>query len=192
MRATLRRAGRDVRRGLTGSSRRRAEERLRHHLLTFLDARPVGVLALTAAVDGEPDLIPLGETLRGRGWQLALPVVADDTRMWFARWEPGTTLAEDRYGIPTPVGAARVAESRLDVVLVPCVAVDRSGNRLGFGAGFYDRALVGLRREALTVATVFSEQVVEEVPAGDWDVRMDAVVTDAGIVRNGAAGSGRA
>ena len=188
----MRRAGRGARRGLTGLPRQQAEERLRHHLLALLERCPSGLLALTVAVDGEPDLIPLGETLRDRGWQLALPVVADDARMWFALWEPGTTLAEDRHGIPTPVDATPVAESRLDVVLVPCVAVDRSGNRLGFGAGYYDRALVGLRRNALTVAAVFAEQVVEEVPAGDWDVRMDAVVSDAGIVRDGAAGSGRA
>ncbi|MFZ4519639.1 MAG: 5-formyltetrahydrofolate cyclo-ligase [Microthrixaceae bacterium] len=192
LRSALRHAGRRARRELTGDERLRAEERLQHHLLGLLADLPVGTVALSVATDGEPDLSAIVGTLRERGWRLVLPVVQAQGQMSFALWEPGSALAPDRYGIPTPVGATPVATDELDVVVVPCVAVDLEGNRLGFGAGYYDRALSGLRPDALTVAAVFSCQVAEAVPVDDWDVRLDAVVTDGGNLRSGAAGSGRA
>ena len=69
------------------------------------------------------------------------------------------------------------------MVVVPCVAVDRSGNRLGFGAGYYDRALAAPGGRPVTVAAVFDVQLVEAVPARDWDVPMQVVVTQSSVIR---------
>jgi 5-formyltetrahydrofolate cyclo-ligase len=109
--------------------------------------------------------------------------------MTFSFWDHDTTLQPNRFGIDEPVDAEPVRVDDLDVVVVPAVAVDRLGNRLGFGAGYYDRTLAGRRPGTLVVAAVFSVQVLDEITPRSWDVPVDVVVTDAEVIRT--AGSGR-
>lgn len=82
-------------------------------------------------------------------------------------------------GILHPHRAPLVPNAEIDIVLVPCQAVDRLGNRLGKGGGFYDRFLArpDLKAEAIVIA--FSEQLLDEVPTAKWDRRVARVVTDA-------------
>ncbi len=120
--------------------------------------------------------------------------------MQFARWEAGATLTPNRFGIaePTPPLTA-VSFDELDVVLVPCVAVDLAGHRMGFGAGFYDRffaepaatstpdALVPNAttppRRAVLVGVVHDVQLVERIEPDPWDVPMDLIVTGSRVIR---------
>ena len=134
------------------------------------------------AVRGE---IPLDGLLDGeRRETLTLPrVLGDDLE--FVAWHAGLTFEPGAFGIPEPVGGELVAFADHDVVLVPLTAFDRSCHRLGQGGGFYDRALAALAPGAarpVTVGVAHSFQQVGEVPRDPWDVPLDAVVTDTGVV----------
>ena len=123
-------------------------------------------------VRGEVDTRPLLEDPR-----LVLPVTGTDgSPLVFHK--PGV-LREGRYGIPEPTGANVPLES-LDLILVPALAVDAHGRRLGQGGGFYDRTLASTH--ALKVALLFSEQVVPELPAEMHDICVHAAVTQRGWV----------
>ena len=114
-------------------------------------------------------------------------LLADGHRVCCPRIENGNMLAVEYgedftlsdYGIREPVGEAYQGE--IDVVVVPFLAVDRQGNRLGYGGGYYDRFLE--TSTAKRVAFGYAFQVVREVPTEPWDQKMDVVVTDEEIIR---------
>lgn len=91
-------------------------------------------------------------------------------------------LARDRYGVRTPAGGVEYPPAEIDFIAVPALAYDRIGNRLGRGAGFYDRFLSRPGVHAVTCGLAFAEQVVDSVPvrANDWPVRM--LVTDTEVL----------
>ena len=141
-------------------------------------------VAAYRAVRGE---IPLDVLLDGaRRDVFTVPrVVGDDLE--FVAWCEGQTLAPGSFGIPEPVDGEVVALADHDAVLVPLTAFDGRCHRLGQGGGFYDRALASLpsspgagRPAAIGVA--YSFQQVAHVPQDRWDMPLDAVATDAGIV----------
>jgi 5-formyltetrahydrofolate cyclo-ligase len=137
-----------------------------------------------AAVSGfwpigrEIDIRPLLLALHERGHPIVLPVTPKrGNPLAFRLWRPGDVLQPERFGTLRPVGEEAVP----DFLLVPLLAFDRRGHRLGYGAGFYDRTLAGLPgRYALGVA--YAAQEVAEVPAGDADMALDAVATDNGVI----------
>ena len=136
-------------------------------------------VGLFSATDGEVDLTSIAPVLRSRGWRTFLPLVGDDRSMAFASWSGHDTLVPGRFGIPVPARPTeQVLVGELDVVVVPCVAVDLSGNRLGFGAGFYDRALAPRAPSTVLLAPVFDFCVVERIEPRPWDVPVDVVVTE--------------
>ncbi len=107
--------------------------------------------------------------------------------MDFVPWEPGSVLEPNRYGIGEPKGDA-VAVADLDAVVLPCVAIDDLGNRVGFGAGYYDRALGGLRSgddpaRPRLIGVAFDNQRCDAIAAQPWDVSVDVVVTDLVVLR---------
>ncbi len=135
------------------------------------------------AIDGEPDLDPLLERLRPMGKQLALPVIGRDGGMDFFAYDADEALTTNVYGIAEPApGARHLSTLCLDVVLVPLVAFDDDGNRLGMGGGFYDRHFRPMpnRRRPLLVGVAHEIQRASQLPAACWDVPLDAVLTDAG------------
>jgi 5-formyltetrahydrofolate cyclo-ligase len=113
--------------------------------------------------------------------------------MHFARWDEDAALVPNRFGIDEPAPPLEdVAPAELDVVLVPCVAVDADGNRVGFGAGFYDRAFARPDtgpdattppRRAVLVGVVHDVQLVDRIEPDPWDVPMDLIVTGSRVVR---------
>lgn len=137
-------------------------------------------MALSLPTDGEVDVTPTGNQLVERGWELHLPVVGDERSMHFVPWRPGDPLVANRYGIDEPADGPRRSAHDLDVVVVPCVGVDPDGNRLGFGAGFYDRALAG-QPMCLTVAAVFEDQVIDRLTPQLHDVAVQVIVTERGV-----------
>jgi 5-formyltetrahydrofolate cyclo-ligase len=88
-------------------------------------------------------------------------------------------------GILDAAGAPVVPPGEIDVVLAPCQAVDRQGNRLGKGGGFYDRFLADPQLRAAQIVVAFHEQVLDEVPTAEWDRRVPMVVTDTEILTFG-------
>ncbi|MDH5171721.1 MAG: 5-formyltetrahydrofolate cyclo-ligase [Gammaproteobacteria bacterium] len=140
-------------------------------------------IALYLANDGEVDTGPMSGLCRSSGKQLFLPVIDDQNLLAFARWIEGGELVANRYGIPEPaLDSPRCPTAELDILVMPLVAWDRQGGRLGMGGGFYDRALAGIRGPLL-VGLAHSVQEVAQVPREDWDIPLDFVVTESALHR---------
>ena len=197
-RSDLRARCRELRRQLGDQERRAAEQRLQQLLFEFLADRSAGTIGLYLPTDGEVDIAATAPALRSSGWTTTLPIVADDTSMHFARWAGDDELVDNRYGIAEPSRGGAVAIDEHSIIVVPAVAVDARGHRLGFGAGFYDRALSGRRAEVITLCPVHDVQVVDDVRPEAHDVSVDVIVTSGGIrwisdatAPEGASGSTR-
>ena len=136
----------------------------------------------------ELDPWPLMERLGAEGRALALPrMVGRDRPLVFHAWAPGAPLVRGAFKVMEP--PAEAPKVRPAVVLVPLVAFDGRGHRLGYGAGFYDRTLAALRADGgppvLAVGLAFAAQRVGAVPVEPFDVALDMVVTELGVVRGG-------
>src|SRR4051794_21665844 len=128
----------------------------------------------------EIDIRPLLLALAGRGHAIALPVTPKrGLPLRFHRWRPGEALARGPLGTRQPADAE---ELRPDWLMVPLLAFDRAGRRLGYGGGYYDRTLPGLPG-ATAIGCAYACQEIPEVPAGPEDWRLDAVATEMGFVR---------
>ena len=130
-------------------------------------------------IGDELDVRPLLGALAARGHACALPVVVRKGEpLLFRRWAPGDAVAPGALGIPEPDAAA--PEVRPDLLLVPLLAFDRAGYRLGYGGGFYDRTLERLRRGGpVTAAGVgYAGQEVAAVPRDAYDQPLDWIVTE--------------
>ena len=127
----------------------------------------------------ELDIRPLMIELHNQGCQLALPVVvAKRQPLVFRAWRPGDALEAGVFGTLHPSPKREVVEP--DALIVPLLAVDEEGWRLGYGGGFYDRTLLGLRarRRVTAVGVGFNAQLVDDVPHGPDDQRLDWLLTD--------------
>ncbi len=135
------------------------------------------------AFGNEIDVAPLLSALAAAGWVTALPVILGRGQpLAFRRWRPGEETVPGPYGIPMPVPTAETVEP--DALLVPMLAFDPQGYRLGYGGGFYDRTLAGLRarRHVVAVGVAFAGQQVDAVPHGMNDQPIDWILTEAGPV----------
>lgn len=163
---------------------REAAARLMRHGLALLETLPGKVVAGYVPVRHEVDIMPLLHALHERGYTLALPVVERRAApLVFRRWRPGEALETGAYDIPAPTtGAPPVTP---DIVLVPLVAFDRHGQRLGYGGGYYDRTLAQLRaiRPVQAIGCAHAAQEVARIPAVETDVRLDWLLTEEGVRR---------
>ncbi len=126
----------------------------------------------------EVDLRPLDATLRARGVRIAYPAIDADTNVMTFRFVDDVSALEDKgYGFMEPSADAPIATA-LDAIIVPAIAVDPTGHRIGYGAGYYDRTLPSLAPPAVSIAVAYDWQLVAEVPATEGDVRVAWVVTD--------------
>jgi 5-formyltetrahydrofolate cyclo-ligase len=126
----------------------------------------------------------------GERWQLALPRVAGDG-LRFHRVQTFANLVTGRFGTREPAGGEIVLPAQADIVLVPGVAFNRLGARLGRGGGFYDRFLDGVKPPSKKIAICFSCQLVERVPVEPHDAAVDAVVTEDGWIDARSSGRDR-
>jgi 5-formyltetrahydrofolate cyclo-ligase len=135
------------------------------------------VLAYAATAE-ELDPAPLVAALRARGARIAYPRVCESGALTLHWCEEDAALARGYRGIAEPAAdSPQASPDDFDLVLVPGVAFDASGARLGMGGGFYDRLLPRLSAGAMNVGLAFDEQIVERVPAEEHDVRLGAVIT---------------
>ena len=142
-----------------------------------LPAHPV--IAGYAPLKGEVDPLPLLQQLTAMGATIALPVAAANKPLSFHRWKPGDPLIPGAFGAREPAAAAQL---RPNVLIVPLVAFDHDGWRLGRGGGFYDRTIGELRAAGpvTTVGIAFAAQRVPQVPRELHDQRLDWIVTEEG------------
>jgi 5-formyltetrahydrofolate cyclo-ligase len=137
------------------------------------------VVAGYAPIRSEFDPMPLLQRLADNGARLALPVIVRrDSALAFRAFAPGEVLERGPLGIPQPATAS--AELVPDIVLVPLAAFDRSGHRIGYGAGYYDRTIDLLRglNRTIAVGIAFAVQEIEAIPALPHDARLDYVLTE--------------
>jgi len=151
------------------------------HLIKSCGARSI---ACFWPFDGEPDITPVLRQLMTGDCELSLPVIsADDNHgMHFHSWRLDTVMEKNRYGIFEPVKTASTLLSSIDMLLMPLVGYDRCGNRLGMGAGYYDRCLESLR-ESLTplrVGIAYSLQETGPLIENKWDIPIHGVVNEHG------------
>lgn len=182
-RHVLRAAGRLARARVTGAARVDATAAVIARVLLLPEVEAAGRVLVTAAVGDELDLAGLRDRLRARGTAVALPVVDGDDLIPVDLAQD-TDVAPGWRDVPEPVGPP--SPGPIDVVVVPALALDRRGGRLGYGGGHFDRFLAGPASGATSVGAVFHRQLVEDVPTLDHDVTLDVVVTDQGVWRGGA------
>ena len=135
-------------------------------------------------IGSELDSLILLEALSRMDCIITLPVTpAENAPLLFRRWAPGEALRKGRFGVKEP--SPRSQELDPDIVLAPLLAFDRTGHRLGYGGGFYDRTLHALRAEAQVVAIgiAFDEQEIDTLPHNDDDEALDWVLTPTGAWR---------
>ena len=155
-----------------------AGDRLVEHFPFELLA-PGSVVSAYWPLPGEIDPRPLMVELAARGARLALPViVARGSPLIFRAWQAGDALEPRAFGLMEPSESAPVHVP--DILLVPLLAIDPDGNRLGFGKGYYDRTLAGLRAAGapLAVGLAYAAQMVVAVPVDEFDQPLDWIVTE--------------
>ncbi len=173
------------RRGLPDDAVARASALVVERLLGLPEMSSPLTVGAYMGTRGEVDPSPLRDDRR---FEVALPVASAGEALRFV--VPDEPLLPGPYGIPQPGSGRELDPCSLDVVLVPLVAADLRGNRVGHGAGFYDRTFAGCRgREdggPLLIGICHAFQVVAALEARPWDVPVDLLVTDAGLIRPGS------
>jgi 5-formyltetrahydrofolate cyclo-ligase len=147
--------------------------------LRIADGATVGAYV---AINDEADPHIILKKLTLRNCTLAFPrVVAKDEPLVFHRWKPGQNLRRGVYGIPEPAKDWPLAYPK--ILLVPLLAFDAQGHRLGYGGGYYDRTLDFLRANSTVraIGVAYAGQEVAELPREEHDHPLDAVITETGV-----------
>lgn len=149
------------------------------------EVRRAATVALYVAVGREPGTGPLLDALASAGKRILLPRLLPDNDLDWATYDGPASLASARRGLLEPVGPSLGVEAvtAADVVLVPGLAVDRSGFRLGRGGGSYDRALARVPVGTFTCVLLHDEELLAAVPVEDHDRAVTAAATDRRVVR---------
>jgi len=138
-----------------------------------------GPVMTFSSIRDELDLAPLNRELRAAG-RLVLPRV-EGRRLAAVLTGPATEMVTSAWGIPEPVGP-ELDPTTIDLVIVPGLAFDAQGHRIGYGAGYYDRFLPLLRPDATTIGVCFAAQLGADLPVEPHDVAVRSVVTETGSV----------
>lgn len=180
----IRREMLEARRALSDSERAARSEAVCRNVAALSEYAQARSILFYMPIRGEVDVTPLlAEALR-RGKRCALPRCAEGRSLrLFTVTDLGRDVAPGTWGIPEPAGAGAVecTNERFSVILVPGVAFDRRGARIGYGAGYYDR-LLRQAEGSLAVAPAYAFQVLDALPCCDWDRPVDRIVTEEAIL----------
>ena len=185
-RRSLRKALRAARKKLSAQERAAASRRIASLIARSHWLVPGRRIALFLSMAEEIDTAPLIETARRRGCDLYFPRIENIRQRRMVFTPPGPGRRFNRLGIAEFSSAARISPAALQIVFLPLVGFDAQGNRLGMGAGYYDRALAfRLRRQRWAgprlIGLAYSCQQTELIEPSRTDVPLDAVVTERGI-----------
>lgn len=170
------------RQALSPQQQQQAAQQVAERALSFPLLAQARNVALFLSFDGELDTRPLISRLWQRGQQVYLPVLHPFStgQLLFIRYLPDTPLTPNRYGIPEPsLNLTELAPlNTLDIILVPLVAFDARGQRLGMGGGFYDRTLQHWQQHGvLPAGLAHCCQQVPALPTEQWDIPLPVIIT---------------
>ena len=134
-------------------------------------------------IKAELDVLVILRELLRKGHPCALPhVTGEGAPLLFRQWDENMTMTTGKYGVHEPSSNVTLMP---DIILVPVLAFDAKGNRLGYGAGFYDRTIARLKKQKniLTVGLAYEMQLYGGLPVEENDVKMDMVITDRNIYK---------
>lgn len=166
--------------------------RICEHLANTWLYRRARRIAFYFAQGNEANLEQLMHDAWASGKQVYLPILGlrYSGQLWFVPCQVDTPVYQNRFGIDEPVHASherRTPLRSLDLILMPLVAFDQQGNRLGMGGGFYDKTLAGLNASCQVwsrprrIGIAYSLQGVDAIPGEHWDVPLDGVATECGL-----------
>ena len=182
LRQDIRQHVRHLRRALTDDQQENAADLLAEHAINLAPITEAQNVALFLSVDGELNTRPLIAKVWQQRKQVYLPVLHPFSpgNLLFLRYTPETSLTLNKLRIPEPPLDIRhlITLDQIDVMMVPLVAFDRQGQRLGMGGGFYDRTLQNWKQHGfLPVGLAHDCQLVDALPVAEWDVPLPAVLT---------------
>ena len=182
-RSALRKNFRTARSALAHSARAAAEAQINTTLWQMIAAEKPTTICAYLGRGGEVELGSICDPQLHRSTRLALPRVAGK-EMHFHLYQVGDELLANQWDILEPESTAlKVPASNIDLMLLPLVAFDAQGNRLGMGGGYYDRYLAELAKPPRLVGVAFALQQTEHLlPSEAWDIPLDAVVTEQGML----------
>jgi 5-formyltetrahydrofolate cyclo-ligase len=178
----LRRAVLAERDALPADERSAGSEAIAERFLELPEVADARTVMAFWSFGSEVDTAPLIAGLRSRGATVALPRIEGSEAVPVVA-TPGAAMTESSFGTMEPAEGRVLEVAELDLVVVPGVAFDRSCDRVGYGGGYYDRLLGRRRAGAVAFAVAFALQIVERVPTGAIDRRIDGVVTELEVIR---------
>lgn len=183
---TLRRALLSRRDAIPPEVRRVKDRQIKENLTALDEYRRARVIFIFASFRSEVDTFGMMDRARADGKSVVLPRVDRHSRTLALFSVPASSRLRPGFmGIPEPDADAeqRTDISEVDLVVIPGACYDEAGNRLGYGGGYYDRLLAGVKESVPVIAPAYEEQIVEAVPSEPHDIRVHAVVTDRRTIR---------
>jgi len=183
--ADIRNRMRRLRQQIDPRQRARMNQSIGQVVIDYVEAQAVRTLAAYSAFDGEPDLGDALARLSDGGIRIVMPVIDANPasrKMTFHQWTPGSRANDNRLGIREPEFGQPVDLDEIDLMLIPLVAWDDAGHRLGVGGGYFDRSLAPFAQanRPFRMGIGYQLQRCDAVPADDWDIPLHGIITDAG------------
>jgi len=170
--------------GVDRAERRLAAQELSHSLLELPELQSARVVLAYAALPDEIDPAPAVWRIRARGSVIAYPRIESPGILAMHVVNHELELVAGPFGLAQPSEhSPRAARDSIDAVILPGVAFDECGRRLGYGGGYYDRLLPTLRPDCLRIGVAFDEQVLGEIPTGNNDAPVHILVTPSRVIR---------
>jgi 5-formyltetrahydrofolate cyclo-ligase len=168
---------------MPASEREHASARIVDRVLGLPEVKRASTVMVFWSFGSETDTAALVEALHARGVRVALPRIVDGELEPHA-YAPGDPVTQTSFGAREPSAGERLDPSAIDVVVTPGVAFDRSGRRVGYGGGFYDRFFPRTRPDTFRIGVGFDLQLIgSDLPRGHFDLELDGIVTESGVVR---------
>lgn len=140
------------------------------------------IIAFYYPINNELDCLPLLEKLRVKNHEICFPVTKNkNCSMIFRLWQLGEELIDGEFDIKTPNDNALILQP--DIIIIPLVAYDKKGNRLGYGKGYYDRTIAQMDKKPLLVGYAYAMQQVEHIEHESHDVPLDYIVNEKQVRR---------
>jgi 5-formyltetrahydrofolate cyclo-ligase len=182
VKASLRKLVAEARDGLTPEERLTKSREIENRLFRLPEFIGSSVIMFFASFRSEVDTVPMMRRALAEGKRVVLPKIQGKNLVLFEIRDFDKDISSGTWGIPEPHENNRIALDAVDLMIVPGLAFDERGNRLGYGAGFYDRLLASFTKT--TVALAFEVQMVSEVPAAKHDIAIKKIMTEKRVIEN--------